>query len=62
MEKQRGTGRQDEQKFAELMDKLLKPATWSEKQQLELEMACEATTLRVIFKLAGLPADDAYPS
>jgi hypothetical protein len=108
MEQQRKTSQQDEQKFAEMMAKLLTPNPWDEKRQMELEMARDAAsevlrlaesmlrqpgdlascgqllnyakvvdfvlatlaasqdikpaTLRVIFKLAGLPVDEAYPS
>ena len=97
-----------EQKFQELMAKLLATPEWTEKQQLELEMARDISvemlrlaevmrdgsvdmetcltllkyakvldfvmttlasrrdikpqTLRVIFKLAGLKVDEAYPS
>jgi hypothetical protein len=96
-----------EHKFQELMAKLLAPPEWTEKQQLELEMARDISvemlrlaeimrdgsvgletcltllkyakvldfvmttlasrrdikpqTLRVIFKLAGLKVDEAYP-
>ncbi|MEI6003049.1 DNA-binding protein [Paraburkholderia bengalensis] len=96
-----------EQKFQELMAKLLAAPEWTEKQQLELEMARDISvemlrlaeamrdgsvdmetcltllkyakvldfvmttlasrrdikpqTLRVIFKLAGLKVDEAYP-
>jgi hypothetical protein len=96
-----------EQKFQELLTKLLDVPSWSEKQQLELEMARDISvemlriaeemrdgasdletclillkyakvldfvmsslaarrdikpqTLRVIFKLAGLKVDEAYP-
>jgi hypothetical protein len=96
-----------EQKFQELMAKLLATPEWTEKQQLELEMARDISvemlrlaeimrdgsvdmemcltllkyakvldfvmttlasrrdikpqTLRVIFKLAGLKVDEAYP-
>ena len=96
-----------EQKFQELMAKLLTTPEWTEKQQLELEMARDISvemlrlaevmrdgsvdmetcltllkyakvldfvmttlasrrdikpqTLRVIFKLAGLKVDEAYP-
>jgi hypothetical protein len=107
VEQQRKANQQDEQKFAEMMARLLEPAKWGEKQQMELEMARDAAsemlrlaesmranqgdlssslqllkyakvvdfvlttlaagrdikpaTLRVIFKLAGLPIDEAYP-
>lgn len=107
MEQQRKASQQDEQKFADMMAKLLEPSKWGEKQQMELEMARDAATemlrlaesmrgnpgdlasslqllkyakvvdfvlttlasgreirpatLRVIFKLAGLPVDEAYP-
>jgi hypothetical protein len=96
-----------EQKFQEMLAKLLATPAWSEKQQLELEMARDISTemlrlaevmrdgsvdmetcltmlkyakvldfvmttlasrrdikpqtLRVIFKLAGLKVDEAYP-
>jgi hypothetical protein len=96
-----------EQKFQELLAKLMATPAWSEKQQLELEMARDISvemlrlaeamrdgsvdletcltmlkyakvldfvmttlasrrdikpqTLRVIFKLAGLKVDEAYP-